>query len=131
MEDMHEQSIVLLEKWKEAAAGTGLLTEGAERGAELITACADATAPEGEVEGWLGDAEVVFMNSLVFEAPLMEAMATALARMLQPGAIVMTTQLLPDEASFELIGDSDDCFPDVFDTAALTEPTVFIQRRLA
>ena len=130
MEDMHEQSILLLEKWKEAAAGPGFLTEVAERGAELITACGDATAPEEEVAGWLGEAEVVFMNSLVFEAALMRAMGTALARMLKPGAIVMTTQLLPNDDCFELIGDSDDCFPDVFDTAALTEPTVFIQRRL-
>ena len=68
------------------------------------------------------------MNSLVFEPPLMAALSEALDTLLRPGAVVLTTQLLPGEG-WELIGDSDDCFEDVFDTAALTEPTVHIQRK--
>ena len=93
------------------------------------------------------------MNSLVFEAPLMAALSEALGTLLRPGAVMLTTQLLPGEG-WELIGDSDDCFEDVFDCAALvslkrslsaaaglclnfptrwdasqTEPTVHIQRK--
>jgi hypothetical protein len=85
----------------------------------------------------------VFMNSLVFEGELMRAMERRL-RALRSGAVVLTTQLMVAPAEkeseeepgqgagcccWELLGDSDACF-ELFDTAALTEPTVYVQRRL-
>ena len=82
------------------------------------------------------------MNSLVFEGELMRAMERRL-RALRSGAVVLTTQLMVAPAEkeaeeepgqgagccWELLGDSDACF-ELFDTAALTEPTVYVQRRL-
>ena len=51
MEDMHEQSLVLLERWREAAPG--LVSDAGQRRrgaapAQLLTACADATALAGD-----------------------------------------------------------------------------------
>jgi|EP01046_Picozoa_sp_COSAG06_P055288 hypothetical protein len=81
MEDMHEQSLVLLERWREAAPG--LVSDAGQRRrgaapAQLVTACADATALGGDAAEWVGSAEVIFMNSLVFEPPLMAAIAAEL-----------------------------------------------------
>ena len=79
MEDMHAQSLVLLERWREAAPGLiSVHGQRRELSPELLTACADATALEGPPAEWVESAEVIFMNSLVFEPSLMAAIAAEL-----------------------------------------------------
>ena len=75
----------------------------------------------------MANADVVLLNSLVFEAALMSAMAQV-AEGASPGTLFLTTQLLPSE-EFQTVGDSDELF-ELFDTAAMTEPTVYFQRRI-
>lgn len=91
MEDMHAQSLVLLERWREASPGLVSALGQQQRDAsapELVTACADATALEGPGVEWVESAEVIFMNSLVFEPSLMAAIATEL------GAFFLLAQYL-------------------------------------
>ncbi len=79
MEDMHAQSLVLLERWREAAPSlVSALGQQRPSPTEMVTAYADATALEGLPAAWVESAEVIFMNSLVFEPPLMEAIAAEL-----------------------------------------------------
>ena len=81
MEDMHVQSLVLLERWREAAPTLVSALGQHHRGGappEMVMACADATALDGPPAEWVESAEVIFMNSLVFERPLMAAIAAEL-----------------------------------------------------
>ena len=91
MEDMHEQSLVLLERWGVAAPTlVSALGQHHRDGAppEMVMACADATALEGPPAEWLESAEVIFMNSLVFEPTLMAAIAAELG-------VDLTNDVLP------------------------------------
>ncbi len=92
MEDMHGQSLVLLERWREAAPSlVSAPMQQRPSPTEMVTACADATALKGPPAEWVESAEVIFMNSLVFEPPLMEAIAAELGA----DCFVMLTMILP------------------------------------
>ena len=145
MEDMTAFSQELLARWQSSGKHT-MFKLGQQTHVQMV--CADATSPNlhilfpstndddssirKEEQDWLSEVGVVFLNSLVFERALMEAVSARLAKGLPAGSVVLTTQLLPQTsaaADWCLVGDSDECF-DTFDSAALTEPTVYVQRKL-